>query len=188
MPILKTIASSFLCILLLSSSVSCLYAQPSPSQEYQIKAVFLYHFTQFVEWPDSAHHTESSPIVIGILGEDPFGTYLDEVVAGEEVKGRPIVVQRFHHVDEVDTCHILFINGIKEEQQEQVMQALDGRSILTIGDQNHFIEQGGCIRFMTVNKKIRFQINPDAAKGVGLHISSRLLSLAEIITPEKINN
>lgn len=188
MPILKTILSSLLCILLLGCGATVLYAQASPLREYQVKAVFLYNFTQFVEWPDSAYTMTDEPLVIGILGKDPFGAYLDEVVAGEEVNGHPLQVQRFEQVDDLGSCHLLFISKEKKAQLTEVMQALKTRSVLTVSDEDGFMHQGGMVKFITVNNKIRLQINPEAAKAAGLHISSRLLSLAEIITLEKRNN
>lgn len=187
MPVLKVILFSLLGMILFIGSTTTLYAQAPPSQEYQVKAVFLYNFTQFVEWPDSAFATENAPLVIGILGKDPFGAYLDEVVADEKVKGHPIIVQRYEHLDEMRACHILFIQMVKKDQTRQIMSALKNKSILTVCEGDGFMQQGGAIRFITVNKKIRFQINPEVAKTRGLHISSKLLSLAEIFSIKQNN-
>jgi hypothetical protein len=84
-------------------------AQTAPSREYQIKAVFLFNFAQFVEWPPAAFRDSNSPLVIGVLGDNPFGTYLDETVRDEKVGNRPLEVQRYQRVDEIKTCHVLFI-------------------------------------------------------------------------------
>src|SRR5438105_6292328 len=86
------------------------WAQTAPSGEYQIKAVFLFNFAQFVDWPPKAFPEAQTPVVIGILGEDLFGSYLDETVRGEKVNDRPLVVQRYHRIGEIKTCHVLFIS------------------------------------------------------------------------------
>ncbi|MGI8637190.1 MAG: YfiR family protein, partial [Segetibacter sp.] len=88
--------------------------QAQTSREYSIKAVFLYNFTQFIDWPATAFSNAESPFIVGILGDDPFHASLDEAVAGEKVKDHPIIVQRYQDVKDITTCHILFINR-KEE-------------------------------------------------------------------------
>src|SRR2546421_10219007 len=85
-------------------------AQTGPSREYQVKAVFLFNFAQFVEWPPAAFAGANSPLVIGILGQDPFGAYLDETVRNEKVNNRLLEIQRYHRVEDIKTCHILFIS------------------------------------------------------------------------------
>jgi hypothetical protein len=151
------------------------------SPEYQVKAVFLFNFTQFVEWPANAFPEEQAPLVIGVLGEDPFGPYLDETVQGEKVNGHPLLVRRFYDSEDVRTCHILFISGAMTEKRKQVFADLKGRSVLTVGDATDFARQGGMVRFFTENNKIRIRINLDATKAANLNISSKLLRLAEIV-------
>src|SRR5204863_5659033 len=104
------------------------------SKEYQIKAVFLFNFAQFVDWPANAFPEAQTPLVIGVLGEDPFGSYLDETVRGEKVNNRPLVVRRYRRVDEIKTCHVLFISRSEANRLEQIFSGLKGRNILTVGD------------------------------------------------------
>ncbi len=137
-----------------------------------------------MEWPAQAFPESDAPIIIGILGEDPFSPYLQEVIAGEKMKGHSLVVRHYNDVEEIQTCHMLFINVGSTAKLERILEKLEGRSILTVSDADNFIEEGGMIRFVTIDKKIRFQINPAAVKAAGLTISSKLLSLAEIITPK----
>ncbi len=180
MPFLKTTLILFLISLLLISSLFPSLAQINPARQYQVKAAFLYNFTQFVEWPASAFPEEGAPIVIGVIGEDPFGYYLDEVVAGEEINGHPLEIHRFDPNDEVVNCHILFINVMSKYKLKEVLQKTKGESILTVSDMPEFIQKGGMIRFNMVNNKLRFQINPMASDSAELKISSKLLQLAEI--------
>ena len=167
---------------LLSSSGANLSAQQI-SNEYQIKAAFLYNFTQFVEWPAGAFANAQSPLIIGVIGDDPFGSYLDDIVRGEKVNNHPLVVQRFHRVHEIKTCHVLFVSRSEASQIEQIFSTLSGRSILTVGDFEGFALRGGMIRFIMENKKIRFRINVGVVKAAKLTISSKLLRAAEIINP-----
>jgi hypothetical protein len=184
MDLIKMIARKISLALLLMGNVCISFSQnKSPSPEYQIKAVFLYNFTQFIEWPASAFQDQHAPFVIGVLGEDPFGKYLDETVSGEKVNNHPLVVKRFDSVEEVKGCHIIFIAQPATEDMEDVINKLKGKNILTVSDVNGFIKKGGMIRFLNESNKIKIRINLEVAKASDLVISSKLLRLAEIVTP-----
>jgi hypothetical protein len=182
MSVLKKIKSKYFIASLLACSAIFFSAQTPIAREYQIKAVFLFNFTQFVEWPATSFK-ETDAIVIGILGGNPFGTYLDEAVHGEKVNGHPLVVQHYRQVEDVKTCHILFINASETHQLKQVFAVLKSRSILTVSDADNFTKQGGMIRFFTENKKTRIRINLNATKNADLTISSKLLRLADVVGP-----
>ncbi len=158
-----------------------LAAQPAVSKESAVRAVFLFNFAQFVDWPPQAFASPESPLVIGVLGEDPFGGFLDETVRGEQVNHRPLVIQRFRRVEEITTCHVLFISRSEPEQLGPVLAALKGRAILTVGDTDAFSRNGGMIRFLTDRGKTRLRINLGAAKAAELTISSKLLRSAEVV-------
>lgn len=164
-----------------------LAAQTPVSREYQLKAVFIFNFTQFVEWQPSSFPTDQAPIVIGILGKNPFGGYLEDIVSGEKVNGHPVSVQYYSNLAEVRSCHILFINLPEPNQMERVIQDLKDRHTLTVSDEPEFSERGGIIRLFTRDNKIKFQVNLEASKSVGLVLSSKLLRLAEIYVPSKNN-
>jgi hypothetical protein len=151
--------------------------------EYQVKALFLLRFAQFVEWPDTTFADAQAPLVIGVLGQDPFGPSLDEAVAGETANRRSIVVQRYRNPDEIKRCHILFISGSEGERLEQIFARLRGRPILTVGDGEAFAWRGGVIRFLAENSRTRFRVNLTAAKEANLLVSSKLLRSAEVIAP-----
>lgn len=167
--------------------VACLVllcAQTSPAHEYQLKAVFLFNFSQFTEWPTSSFPAHSSPLIIGVLGADPFGEALELAIANESVNGHPLLVRRYSQVKDVGLCHILFIAHKDKEVLRQTFRALEGKNILTVGDAPGFIEQGGMIRFVNEYGKIRFQINAEKTRGEDLLLSSKLLRLAEIVSPQ----
>jgi hypothetical protein len=157
-------------------------ARAATPQEYQVKAVFLFNFAQFVEWPATAFAGPNAPLVIGVLGEDPFGSALDDTVRGEIINQRPLVVRRFQRIEEVDHCHILFVSRSESKRLETVVAALRGRTILTVGDTEGFALRGVMIRFITEKNRIRLRINLDAARAAALVISSQLLRPAEIVT------
>lgn len=158
-------------------------AQTAPPPEYQVKAVFLFNFAQFIEWPSNAFPQTETPLIIGVLGEDPFGAYLDETVRGEKVNNRPLVVQRYRQVDEIKMCHVLFISHSEADHLKQIFTELKNRNMLTVGDVEGFALRGGMIRFVTEKNKIRLRINLEAAKAAQLTISSKLLRPAEIVAP-----
>jgi hypothetical protein len=151
--------------------------QSAPTPEYQVKAVFLFNFAQFVDWPPTAFPDRQTPLVIGILGQDPFGSYLDETVRGERVNNRPLIVRRYHRVEEIQTCHVLFIRRSEADRLDQILASLKYRKILTVADSESAARSSVIIRFVTQQNKIRLRINPEAAKAANLTISSKLLRL-----------
>ena len=178
----KTLKGVWLVLAIALLTTGLVLPQPSStSPEYQVKAVFLFNFTQFVEWPENAFEDEQAPLVIGVLGDDPFGSYLDETVQGEKVNGHPLIVRRFYNAEDAKACHILFINGAAKEKVKQALIDLKGRSVLTVGDVTDFSRQGGVVRFFNENNKIRIRINLEAAKAANLTISSKLLRLADVV-------
>lgn len=151
------------------------------AQEYDLKAAFLFNFAQFVEWPPDAFPTPTTPITIGVLGDDPFGASLDAVVAGETIRNRPLSVRRFRAVEQVDSCHILFVSSSEASQLDHIAKALGRRSILTVGETKDFAANAGIIGFELSQRRLRLRINLAAATDARLTISSKLLRQAQIV-------
>jgi len=158
------------------------HALAAAPTEYQVKAAFLFNFTQFVDWPPSAFADDGAPLVIGVLGQDRFGADLDEIVRGESVRGRPLVVRRYERVEDIGPCHILFVDRSESERLDRVLPRLSGRSILTVGEFGGFARRGGMIQFATVGNRIQLRVNLQAARAADLEISSKLLRPARIVT------
>jgi len=146
--------------------------------EYQVKAVFLYNFAQFVSWPST--QPLDSPFVIGIVGDDPFNSYLDETVRGEKVNNRLLTTQRFRRGRDPRNCNILFISQSEHDRAAQIVSSLKGRSVLTVSDIEGFADLGGMIELFTEKNKIHVRINLEAVKGANLKVSSKLLRVAEV--------
>lgn len=153
------------------------YAQAG---EYPVKAAFLYHFAKFVDWPGNSFQEPNSRLVVGIVGDDPFGGVIDQALAGKNVEGHLMVVRRFRFGEDLKACHIIFVSSSERNRVKLILGSLAGSSILTIGETDDFIEQGGVIRLAIEANKVRFEINPDAADRMRLKISSKLLSLARV--------
>ena len=184
MAVLKLRHAAAIAAVLLALVAAPVRAQaPAAPTEYQVKAVFLFNFSQFVDWPAASFADGRAPLVIGVLGSDPFGATLDEIVRGETVNGRPLEVRRYDSVEQIDACHILFIERSQEERLDAVLAGLKGRSVLTVGDFEGFARRGGIIRFVTVGNKIRLRVNLAAAQDAELTISSKLLRPAQIVAP-----
>jgi hypothetical protein len=161
--------------MLLAGSV---YAAPS---EYQLKAVFLFNFSRFVEWPPSAFSSPDAPFVIGVFGHDPFGNQLDEATRGETVNGRQLVVRRVSDAGEAANCQILFMHRSEEARMRDVLMALDHRSTLTVSDLDRAAQRGVMIALASEDNRIRLRVNVDSARAAQLTISSKLLRSAEIV-------
>ncbi|HVU17864.1 MAG TPA: YfiR family protein [Candidatus Didemnitutus sp.] len=156
-------------------------ARAETAAEYQVKAVFLFNFTHFVEWPPAAFKSPDAPLVIGIFGEDPFGRTLDDVVRGEKAGLHPLVVRRIHDPAEAADCHVLFVFRSAMSNFAAVLAAVRDHAVLTVGDGDDFARRGGMIRFVTASNKIRLRINLDAVRSAGLTVSSKLLRPADIV-------
>lgn len=152
-----------------------------PPTEYQLKAVFLFNFTQFVAWPANAFENDKDPFVIGILGGNPYGNFLEETVRGESVNGHRIIVRRYDNIEDIKACHILYVNLKKQDELEDTLAKLRNRNILTVGDTSKFTQLGGIIGFVITNNKVGIKINLGAAAGTDLSISSKLLRLATVV-------
>ena len=151
--------------------------------EYGVKAAFLYNFAKFVDWPLDAFKDDQSPIYLAVLGDDPFGSALNSL-RDKTVKGRPLVIKRCKSIEQVAGSHLLFISPSEKGNLRSILDALKGSSILTVSETERFGQQGGMINFFTVDNKIQFEINPDAAQRGKLKISSQLLKLARIVATE----
>jgi hypothetical protein len=153
------------------------------SSEHLIKAGFVYNFVKLVEWPPSVVGQKKQPIVIGVLGNNPFATTLDRVVYGKTLDGRPFVVKRLKNEEFTDCrCHMLFVGELESARLEEIIRFQATASVLTISEAPDFARRGGMIAFVLHDNKIRFEVNVEAAKQASLTISSRLLSLATIVT------
>ncbi len=166
-------------ILVLSMlNVAASAAQPA---EYQVKAVFLFNFTQFVSWPREAFPDPQAPFVIGVLGHDPFGRALDDAVRGEQVEGRPLIVQRYRTRADLKPCQILFIDRSASSEAAAVVRELEHQGTLTVTDFDAGTSPDVIIRFFKENQRIRLRINVDSARSAGLTISSKLLRPSEVV-------
>lgn len=159
-------------------------AGDADSSEYLIKAGFIYNFAKFVEWPSAAFAQPDSPIVIGVLGTDPFGNVLDRIVEDKKIGARGFVVRRYkwgRDLKELKDCKILFVSASERAHIDEILLGVKGLPILTVGETPGFAERGGVIRFTLEDNRVRFEVNVDAAHQADLNISSRLLTLAKII-------
>ena len=170
----------------LMSSLLLVQGESPRTSEYQLKAVFLFNFVQFVDWPPSAAQDSQPPLLIGILGDDPFGSFLDETVRGERVGARSIQVRRYRRIADIEACNILFNSRSESERVPEILSAVKNRPVLTVSDGDGFASQGGIIQFFTDKNRIRIRINLDAAEAANLTISSKLLRVAEVVrTPKR---
>ena len=126
----------------------------APVSEYQLKAVFLFNFAHFVEWPPAALPRENTPFVIGVLGKDPFGASLDEVLRGENVNRHPLAVERYHNAAEIGDCQILFIPAAEIGHLEAILTALRGKSTLTVTDADDPAVRGVIIALVKRDNRI----------------------------------
>jgi hypothetical protein len=160
-------------VLVLLSLASPIQAQQE-RLEYQVKAAFLFNFLKFVEWPATAN---DSPWVIGVLGHDPFGEIIDDIVRGKIVNSRTVEVRRFARIADVKDCNILFVGRSDFERIGMPVQP----GLLTVGEAPGFLKSGGIINFYLESNRVHFEIRSDVARLSGLHVSAQLLKLGRAL-------
>ncbi len=165
---------------------SAAFAAPAPGSrppekeaEYRLKAAFLFNFAKFVEWPAAAF--PEPRLNLCVLGEDPFGRLLDELVANEKIDGRPIAIERGTHLVELKNCHILFVSRSEKGRQKEIVEALHDDAVLTVGDSEGFLADGGMISFFLDANRVRFEIGRAAVDRAPLKVSSKLLRVARVV-------
>jgi len=177
MAVLNALRNLALGALLLVSTMGA--AAPS---EYQVKAVFLFNFSRFIEWPRESFSSTNAPFVVGIFGHDPFGSELDEVVKGETVDGHPLVVKRVQSAADAAACQILFIHQSEDKRLAEAVAAVGSQSTLTVSDLPGSLQRGVMIRLVTQDGRIRMRIDVEAARAARLTISSNLLRSAQVVS------
>ena len=175
-------ARKLACILL---TVACLVVPTARGlgagevlQEYELKALFLFNFTKFVDWPDKAFKSPSSPLVIGVVGDDPFGDILERAVGNKTVNQRSLTIKRFSGVTDVGDCHILFVSRSEEKNLSLIRSRFWNSPVLTVSEIRSFARSFGIIELFTMDRKVRFKVNVEAAQAAGLKINAQLLALA----------
>jgi len=189
-------------VLLACLLVADAYPESKSAQykEYEIKAAFIYNFLKFVDWPEGKMAGGGNQIVVGIIGEDPFGDAAD-IFKDKKVEDRNVVIKRFEGIEQLKktaekdkpaneklqalkTCHLLFICPSEQKQAREIIDIVGKDGVLTVGDTSGFIESGIVINFMMEQNKIRFDINLTAAEKAGLKIRSQLLRLAKKVVKD----
>jgi len=171
-------------VLALIGSTTTAPADSPAFSEYQVKAAFLYNFARFVEWPSNAFPDAQAPILLGVIGEDPFGGALEQVIKGKTVNGRELVLKRLTRQQDLKGFHMLFVSSSEARHLSQIMESLKGKCVLTIGETEGFAQTGGVINFTLEENKVHFEINVDTAERAHLKISSKLLALAKVLKDE----
>jgi len=153
-------------------------AAVAPEVEYRLKAEFLKSFCLFVEWPADAFAGPAAPIVIGIAGDDPFGSAIDKLVEGVQVGGRALWVLRVTGARELAQCHVLFVTRTCAVPLPRILAAAKGAPLVVVGERRGFVDRGGTISFRIRENELGFEVNADAAARTGLALDSRFLKLA----------
>lgn len=179
----KYILGPFQLLLLIQISIWPAFSRQATG-EYQVKAAFLFNFAKFIEWPVRSFTRPTEPFTFCLAG-DPFSGELDKTIHGETLNGRPLAVRRLSSGDTVTGCHALFVARSEAKRSSEIISSAASLSILTVGEEDDFIDRGGMIRLVESANHVRFEINPDAAERAGLRVSSRLLRLADIVHPRK---
>jgi hypothetical protein len=149
--------------------------------ESKVKALFLFNFTKYVNWPPAVFHATNGPIIIGLIGEDRLGDALEKLVEGKRVSERQILIQPIKKNGDLGKCQILFISDSERKGLSEILDKIKTLPVLTVGETDQFIESGIMINFVKKEGKIRLEINLEAARQVRLEISAQLLRVADVV-------
>lgn len=172
------IAMRFLLIIAVMSRLAASGSQVQPLDEYQVKAAFLYNFAKFVEWPAEGFQSGNEPIVICVLGSDPFGHDLENAVKGKAIDGHPLTTRKIKDLKQISGCRILFATAPERKPISPIFAAINGQGLLTVGESDDPNSSGAIINFTLENGKVRFEVNVETAEREKVRLSSKLLSLA----------
>jgi hypothetical protein len=164
---------------------ACLQARPAPAQEmleYQVKAAFLYNFTKFVSWPKDNFAAADAPIVLCLVGRNPFDGGLRDMLRDRKAQGRALTLLSDEEAGDFQACNVVFIPRAEDDQLARILQNTTGRGVLTVGESQAFAKAGGMIRLLLEEKKVRFDVNTARAAAERLKISSQLLKLARNVS------
>jgi len=173
----KLIACAAALAMVVSPAGGAAHLEPT---EYGLKSVFLYQFCRFMEWPNSAFSSPSDPLIIGVIGDDPFGSLLREAVEGETYHGRPIRIEHYRNPRDIKRCHILFVSRSSVDEMGDILAAVAGKSVVTVGETDDFLDQGGMIALTADRNRVRLRVNQSSLRAANVDVSSKLLRVAEI--------
>jgi hypothetical protein len=149
--------------------------------EQVLKAAFLYNFTKFIDWPESAFADASTPFTVCVFADTPFYGRVTAIMEGEQVRGRPVVVTRPAYLDEVGSCHMAYFSRRQAERSGKHLAAVRDSPVLTVGEGRRFLQLGGFIGFLLEHDRVRFIVNRTSAEAASLSISSKLLRVASSV-------
>jgi len=151
----------------------------------QVKAAYLYKFASYVEWPSGAFADATSPIIIGVMGEDALADELALVVASRTVGGRPLSVRKVRRGDDtLGGIHMLFVGRLERSRLVETFATLKGRPILTVTDADDALALGSMVNFVATGDKLRFEVAVTTAEVSRLKISALMLAAAHKVVKE----
>lgn len=157
-------------------------AAAQQAREYQIKAAYIYNFAMYLQWPAESFQGEKAPFVIGVLGTSPIQKHLETIARAKKVHDREIICRPIEDLDAISDCHLVYLSdAVEDEQINRVVEMCSGKPIVLVGESSDVVTQGGSIRFLLSQNRIRFQIAVQSTRRRGLKISSRLLQVAEVV-------
>lgn len=164
---------------LLTSILAAAVSAPivAATGEYDVKAAYLYNFASFATWPASAFDGAAGPLRVCTVGPDMFGPVLADTLRDERIGSHPLVLVTAPPAGELRRCHILFIPA-RAANSDAILRAVAGAPVLTVGESDSFLRDGGVVRFVVENGRVRFDVNPAAVTTAGVTLNSRLLQVA----------
>jgi hypothetical protein len=167
-------------LLAIASALCLTRGAVAASKEYEVKAAFTYHFTQFIEWPTDAFATDDAPFIVAVMGHDPFDGAMEQAMTNKFVGKHPIVVKHFDSANDIGPCQILFVPANLDDSLRAILDKVGKSPVLTVGESDAVMPAGGAIHLFLEDNRMRLEINPDVLDAAGLKASAKLMKLARI--------
>jgi hypothetical protein len=181
----RRISPLLMVFLMLAPAGRSFAADPQTLTEYQIKAGFFFNFTRFVEWPESAFATATSPILACVVGETQLTDLLIDVAAGKVVNGRTVSIRRVKPSDDLRVCNLLFISAAEQRRTAEILGSVKINT-LTVGETPGFAQAGGMINFSIQENKVKLELNLDTATRAGLKVNSKLIAVSRLVAHNSV--
>ena len=172
----------WLCLSLLAAGLPALSAPPPPLAEHQIKALYLFNFAKYIEWPEPAFASHNAPFVIGIMGAPDIIRDLEEITRGKLLKNRPVHIMPIQDKESLGDCQMVFIGSVRDYGAIRAVTVPSQKPVLTVGDSDTFLDEGGVIKFFKQDNTLHMEISLKHARLAGLAVSAKLLAVSHAKT------
>lgn len=153
--------------------------------EYELKAAILFNFVRYTKWPKDAFRNTKSPLIVAVVGKDPFGNRLSMAFKGKKIGGRSVLIRHYPSAKDIGPVHVLILGDLDKKERKRCIEKIKRKPVLTIADTGGAEAMGTIIGFYREGKRIKFEIAPSRVKDARLKMRSQVFNSARIVRLKK---